>query len=69
MIAIAIMSYNGQMNFGLLGDYDAMDDIGVVVEGIEASLDELLALVPAPEPESAAAGSNGHAGAHARTPG
>ena len=26
-LAIAIMSYNGQMNFGLLGDYDALADI------------------------------------------
>ena len=26
-LAIAIMSYNGQMNFGLLGDYDAMSDL------------------------------------------
>jgi hypothetical protein len=32
------------MNFGLLGDYDAMDDIGVVAEGIEAALEELVAL-------------------------
>ena len=27
-LAIAIMSYNGRMNFGLLGDYDALPDIG-----------------------------------------
>jgi WS/DGAT/MGAT family acyltransferase len=43
-LAIAIMSYNGQMSFGLLGDYDALPDIGVVAEGIEASLGELVAL-------------------------
>ncbi|MEA2227262.1 MAG: diacylglycerol O-acyltransferase / wax synthase [Solirubrobacteraceae bacterium] len=43
-LAIAIMSYNGRMNFGLLGDYDAMPDIEVIGEGIEASLAELLAL-------------------------
>jgi diacylglycerol O-acyltransferase / wax synthase len=43
-LAIAIMSYNGQMSFGLLGDYDALPDIGVVAEGIEASLAELVAL-------------------------
>jgi diacylglycerol O-acyltransferase / wax synthase len=39
-LAIAIMSYNGQMNFGLLGDYDALPDL----DGIEASLAELVAL-------------------------
>jgi WS/DGAT/MGAT family acyltransferase len=43
-LAIAIMSYNGRMNFGLLGDYDALPDIGVIAEGIEAALAELLAL-------------------------
>jgi len=46
-LAIAIMSYNGQMNFGLLGDYDALPDIGVVAEGIEAALEELMALARA----------------------
>src|SRR6478735_6625104 len=29
-LAIAIMSYNGKIDFGLLGDYDAMDDIDTV---------------------------------------
>ena len=57
-LAIAIMSYNGSVNFGLLGDYDAMPDIDDVAEGIEGSLAELLALVP---PDGAPAGktSNG----------
>ena len=44
-LAIAIMSYDGGMNFGLLGDFDAMPDLHVVAEGIEAALDELDALV------------------------
>src|SRR3954468_5416186 len=58
-LAIAIMSYNGQMNFGLLGDYDAMPDIDAVAEGIEASLAELVALAqPESRPEG---GSNGRA--------
>ena len=43
-LAIAIMSYNGRMNFGLLGDYDALPDIASIAEGIEASLAELLTL-------------------------
>jgi diacylglycerol O-acyltransferase len=43
-LAIAIMSYNGQMNFGLLGDYDALPDLDRIAEGIEASLAELVAL-------------------------
>jgi hypothetical protein len=43
-LAIAIMSYNGQMNFGLLGDYDAVPDLDRIADGIDASLAELVAL-------------------------
>jgi WS/DGAT/MGAT family acyltransferase len=41
-LAIAIMSYNGKMDFGLLGDYDAMPDIDTFGELLEESLAELL---------------------------
>ena len=41
-LAIAIMSYNGGLDYGLLGDYDAMPDIDVVADGITASLAQLL---------------------------
>jgi diacylglycerol O-acyltransferase / wax synthase len=37
-LAIAIMSYNGQMNFGLLGDFDALPDIDAIGEAIRAEL-------------------------------
>ena len=40
-LAVAIMSYNGRLELGLLGDYDALPDIDVIAEGIEASLQEL----------------------------
>jgi diacylglycerol O-acyltransferase / wax synthase len=40
-LAVAIMSYNGGMDFGLLADYDAMDDVDGIAEGIEASIAEL----------------------------
>jgi len=43
-LAIAIMSYNGQMNFGLLGDYDAMPDLDAFGEAIESALAELASL-------------------------
>ena len=43
-LAIAIMSYDGGMNFGLLGDYDALPDLEHVAEGIEASLAQLVGL-------------------------
>jgi diacylglycerol O-acyltransferase / wax synthase len=43
-LAIAIMSYNGQLNFGLLGDFDALPDIDVLGENMSAELQHLLAL-------------------------
>jgi WS/DGAT/MGAT family acyltransferase len=39
---VAIMSYNGGINFGLLADYDAIDDLDVIADGIEVSIAELL---------------------------
>jgi WS/DGAT/MGAT family acyltransferase len=41
-LAVAIMSYDGGMDFGLLGDYDQMADIDYVGERLEHSLAELL---------------------------
>jgi diacylglycerol O-acyltransferase len=43
-LAVAIMSYAGEMNFGLLGDFDALPDIESIGESIEAELAELVAL-------------------------
>jgi diacylglycerol O-acyltransferase / wax synthase len=41
-LAIAIMSYNGEVDFGLLGDYDAMPDLDALGGYLEDSLAELL---------------------------
>ena len=54
-LAIAVMSYDGGMGFGLLGDLDALDDLDVVARGIREALAELLALsrgheAPKPRP-------------------
>ena len=49
---VAIMSYNGGVNFGLLADYDAIPDIDVIAEGIEASIAELLDATEDTERES-----------------
>jgi diacylglycerol O-acyltransferase / wax synthase len=43
-LAIAIMSYNGQMNFGLLGDFDALPDIDTIGQNIAAELANLVSL-------------------------
>ena len=56
-LAIAIMSYNGKVEFGLLGDYDAMPDLEDVGSDLEDALAELLAA--ARDRTAAAAQSNG----------
>jgi WS/DGAT/MGAT family acyltransferase len=58
-LGIAIMSYNGRMNFGLLGDWDALPDLDAFAEDLQASLEELASAADvtlggppsAPEPE------------------
>jgi hypothetical protein len=51
-LAIAIMSYNGQMSFGLLGDYDAMGDLEALAEDLRVAIDDLnrAAGLPGSEP-------------------
>ena len=53
-VGVAIFSYNGMLNFGVTGDYDTAPDIGVLCEGIEPGMTELLKL--AARPKAAAAG-------------
>jgi WS/DGAT/MGAT family acyltransferase len=55
-LAVAIMSYNGGIDYGLLGDYDALPDIDVIADGIDASLRELLEAAPRLRPRAASAG-------------
>ena len=50
-LAIAIMSYDGGIDYGLLGDYDALPDIDLIADGIDACLTELL-LAARDEPPS-----------------
>jgi hypothetical protein len=57
-LAVAIMSYDGGMDFGLLGDYDAMPDLEQLGEMFVESLDELLAAATA---ESGEVNANGNA--------
>jgi WS/DGAT/MGAT family acyltransferase len=52
-LCIAVMSYNGKMNFGLLGDFDAMPDLNVVARGITDSLQELRAAAGLRKPRRA----------------
>ena len=43
-VAVSAMSYNGRVGFGLIGDYDALEDIDVLAEGFKSSLAEYLKL-------------------------
>ncbi|HEV2362357.1 MAG TPA: wax ester/triacylglycerol synthase family O-acyltransferase [Acidimicrobiales bacterium] len=43
-VAVGIFSYNGQITFGVTGDYDGAPDIEVLCRGIEEGITELLAI-------------------------
>jgi WS/DGAT/MGAT family acyltransferase len=46
-LCVGIMSYNGQVNFGLVGDYDAMADLESFALDLEATIAETAATAPA----------------------
>jgi WS/DGAT/MGAT family acyltransferase len=63
-LGVAIMSYNGRINFGLVGDFDAMDELDRLALDFRAALEELAEAagveVSAPEEAAhAASASNG----------
>jgi len=64
-LCVGIMSYNGQVNFGLIGDYDAMADLDSFALDLEAATKEVIATAPARKKakakkrKAAAASSNG----------
>lgn len=43
-LAVAVMSYDGTINFGLLGDYDALFDLDVVRDAVAEELERLVTL-------------------------
>ncbi len=45
-LAIAIMSYNGNIDYGLLADFDALPDIDVIADSIDLALAELVEAAP-----------------------
>jgi len=49
-ICFGIMSYDGQVNFGLIGDHDAMADLDALAEDLAVSIEELSQAVPAAAP-------------------
>jgi diacylglycerol O-acyltransferase / wax synthase len=45
-LCVGIMSYNGQVNLGLVGDYDAMADLDSFALDLEAATREVIATAP-----------------------
>jgi diacylglycerol O-acyltransferase / wax synthase len=41
-LCVGVMSYDGQVNFGLIGDYDGMPDLEDLARDLEASIAELV---------------------------
>jgi WS/DGAT/MGAT family acyltransferase len=61
-LCVGIMSYNGQVNFGLVGDYDAMADLDSFALDLEAGLRETIDTVaPAPKRRATRKSENGAA--------
>jgi len=66
-LCVGIMSYNGQVNFGLIGDFDAMADLDSFALDLEAATQEVIETAPAKKAKkpakkskaAAAASSNG----------
>jgi diacylglycerol O-acyltransferase / wax synthase len=61
-LAVAIMSYDGRVEYGLLGDFDALPDIDVIAEGIDFTLDQLVTAAGGGTRRTPQAGSNGASG-------
>jgi WS/DGAT/MGAT family acyltransferase len=53
-LAVAIMSYDGWLGYGLLADYDALPDLQVFADGLEDALAELQVAAGRPAPRRAA---------------
>ena len=47
-LGIAIISYNGQLDFGLTADYDQLADVEALAEELRGSIEELVGIVGAP---------------------
>jgi hypothetical protein len=61
-LAVAIMSYNGKMNFGLLADYDSVPDIDAIGDWIRAGIEELVELAGGRPPQRGGDGDRAGAG-------
>lgn len=71
-LTVAVMSYNGKLDFSLLGDYDSMPDIeklrGFVQESLQELLDAAVPPAPPPKPASPRSGRARSSSGPSRTP-
>ncbi|MGH2737165.1 MAG: WS/DGAT domain-containing protein, partial [Actinomycetota bacterium] len=44
-LGVALLSYNGVVGFGLLGDFETTEDLPELAEGIEKSIAELISRI------------------------
>jgi diacylglycerol O-acyltransferase / wax synthase len=65
-LGIAILSYNGQLNFGLVADYDALSDVEALADELRASIEELAVAAGAPAPAGPSDGRGTRSGERAR---
>jgi diacylglycerol O-acyltransferase len=49
-LGIAVMSYNGHLGFGLLGDYDALPDLDLIAQELERAIRRLHRAATPPKP-------------------
>jgi len=54
-LGIAVMSYNGHLGFGLLGDYDALPDLDAIALDLEHAVRQLARAAHVPRPRTAKA--------------
>jgi WS/DGAT/MGAT family acyltransferase len=56
-VAVAVMAYNDQLHFSVVGDYRVLEDIDIVAEGVTSALRELVELgTSSPKPISVVTG-------------
>ncbi|HLI31299.1 MAG TPA: wax ester/triacylglycerol synthase family O-acyltransferase [Solirubrobacteraceae bacterium] len=72
-LGISLMSYNGRLHFGLLGDYDALPDLEQIAKLLEDAISELARAAAAQRGvrrprQAAAAGGRSASSARARRP-
>ena len=48
-LCFGIMSYDGQLNFGLVGDYEAIPDLDALADDLEAAIEDARSEAAAPE--------------------